>query len=233
MTDSARPADATPDQIPAPAAPAPSGLQAIWANTAQPVAPLPWYRRVSRRALVTGAVAVGLLTVLAVGMASIDGGPAPRKALTLPDTLGTSVRLPDDPLVESTRADYPVRTLRPRFKESAVARYGAAGSTNTELIVIGLSGAADPKGEAARFFARADRGSVMQQTVTDLEDYPAGPLGGDLQCAQLTYSVGSETACVWSGADVVGIVVDKTGKSTPEALAARTVDIRAAAEPGR
>ncbi|MER5862700.1 hypothetical protein [Kitasatospora sp. NPDC002040] len=207
------------------------GLQAIWANTRQPVAPLPWYRRVSPRLAVAGVVVVGLATALVVAAVTGAGAP-PRHRIVLVDRVGDQVRLPDDGNTQAVRADYARRmtALRP-YRELAVAGYGAAGTTRTALTVVGLTGSfAEPERELRKYFGRMASGDVMGETVTGLRDFPAGPLGGELLCAVLAYPSVSETVCAWADGSTVGIVTDSTGGSEPEELAGRTRDIRAAVE---
>lgn len=208
-----------------------SGLKAIWANTQQPVAPLPWYRRVSPKLAVAGVVVVGLATALVVAAVTGAGAP-PRHRIVLADRVGDQVRLPDDGNTQAVRADYERRmtALRP-YRELAVAGYGAAGTTKTTLTVVGLTGSfPEPERELRRYLGRMEGGDVMRETVTELRDFPAGPLGGELLCAVLVYPSISETICAWADGSTVGIVTDTTGENEPEELAERTLDIRAAVE---
>ncbi|MBO1414796.1 hypothetical protein [Streptomyces sp. FH025] len=208
-----------------------SGLKAIWANTQQPVAPLPWYRRVSPKLAVAGVVVVGLATALVVAAMTGAGAP-PRHRIVLADRVGDRVRLPDDGNTQAVRADYEGRmtALRP-YRELAVAGYGDAGTTKTTLTVVGLVGSfPEPGRELRKYFGRMEGGDVMRETVTELQDFPAGPLGGELLCAVLVYPSVSETTCAWADGSTVGIVTDTTGEDEPEELAKRTLDIRAAVE---
>ncbi|MBV2155293.1 hypothetical protein [Kitasatospora sp. SUK 42] len=81
----------------------PNGLQAIWANTLEPTAPLPWYRRVPRKAWIAGAVVVSLFTALTV--AAVTGTGALRAhRIVLADRIGEEQRMPDDGVVAAERA---------------------------------------------------------------------------------------------------------------------------------
>ncbi|MEU3561513.1 hypothetical protein [Kitasatospora sp. NPDC006786] len=209
----------------------PSGLRAIWANTLEPVAPLPWHRRVPRKALIAGVVVVGLFAALTV--AAVTGAGAPtRHRIVLADRIGDQVRLPDEGSTLALRADYERRmtALRP-YRELTVAGYGAAGSTRTTLIVIGLTGSyPDVRRELDKYFGRLTMSDPSGETVVDRQDYPVGPLGGALDCAVLDLPAAFQTTCAWADGNTVGIVVDETGASEPEELARRTLDIRAAVE---
>ncbi|RKE23143.1 hypothetical protein BX266_6601 [Streptomyces sp. TLI_171] len=55
-----------------------TGLRAIWADTLQPVAPLPRYRRVSLKLVAAGVLVGGLATALVV--AAVTGAGAPPRA---------------------------------------------------------------------------------------------------------------------------------------------------------
>ncbi|MGW3078069.1 MULTISPECIES: hypothetical protein [unclassified Kitasatospora] len=223
--------DRTTDSDGAREAGKPSGLQAIWANTLVPVAPLPWYRRVPRKAVIMGVVVVGLFAALTV--AAVTGAGAPtRHRIVLADRIGDQVRLPDEGSTLALRADYERRmtTLRP-YRELTVAGYGAAGSVRTTLTVVGLTGSyPDVRRELDKYFGRLAVNDLSGEVVAERQDYPAGPLGGALDCAVLDYPAVSQTTCAWADGTTVGIVVDETGASEPEELARRTLDIRAAVE---
>ncbi|MET8541138.1 hypothetical protein ABZW03_10845 [Kitasatospora sp. NPDC004799] len=209
----------------------PSGLQAIWANTLEPVAPLPWYRRVSRKAVIAGVVVVGLFTALTVAAVTGVGAPT-RHRIVLADRLGGQVRLPEEGDTRALRADYERRmtALRP-YRELTVAGYGAEGTTGTTLTVVGLTGSyPDVRRELDKYFGRLAASDMTRETVFERQDYPAGPLGGALDCAVLDHPAASRTTCAWADGSTVGIVVDETGESTPGELARRTLDIRAAVE---
>ncbi|GAA2982098.1 hypothetical protein [Kitasatospora sp. NPDC127116] len=209
----------------------PSGLRAIWANTLEPVAPLPWYRRVPRNAVIAAVVVVGLFA--AVTVAAVTGVGAPtRHRIVLADRIGDQVRLPDDGSTLALRADIErqMTALRP-YRELTVAGYGAAGSTETTLTVIGLTGSfPDVRWELDKYFGTQTTIDPSDNPVVDRQDYPAGPLGGALDCAVLDLPAAFQTTCAWADGNTVGIVVDETGASEPEELARRTLDIRAAVE---
>ncbi|MFF2117754.1 hypothetical protein ACFVXH_10505 [Kitasatospora sp. NPDC058184] len=212
----------------------PSGLRAIWANTLEPVAPLPWYRRVPRNALIAAGVVVGLFA--AVTVAAVTGFGAPtRHRIVLADRIGDQVRLPDDDSVLTLRADYErqMTALRP-YRELTVAGYGAAGSTETTLTVIGLTGSfPDVRRELDKYFGTETQTAGAPSddpVVVGRQDYPAGPLGGALDCAVIESPAASLATCAWADGNTVGIVVDETGAGKPGELARRTLDIRAAVE---
>ncbi|MFF7994001.1 hypothetical protein ACFZDG_29955 [Kitasatospora xanthocidica] len=214
----------------------PSGLRAIWANTLEPVAPLPWYRRVSLKLVAAGVAVVGLATGLTV--AAVTGAGAPtRHRIVLEDELGYQVRMPEDGDLRAMQADYQSRmtALRP-YRELTVAGYGTAGTSRITLTVVGLTGTyADPLRELDKYFSRlASRdqtgGSGFGGTLSTRENFPSGPLGGLIDCAELVYPTASETTCAWADGTTVGIVVDRTGTLRPLDLAARTLEIRAAVE---
>ncbi|MFI2609188.1 hypothetical protein [Kitasatospora sp. NPDC018619] len=211
----------------------PGGLRAIWANTLEPVAPLPWYRRVSPKPVAAAVVLVGLATALTVAAVTGAGAP-PRHRIVLGDRLGDQVRLPDDGDTLALHADYERRmtALRP-YRELTVAGYGEAGTTRTALTVVGLTGSyPDVRRELDKYFGRLAMRDLSGDSVVGRRDYPAGPLGGALDCAVLAYPATSQTTCAWADGSTVGIVVDETGGSEPEELARRTLDIRAAVEVG-
>ncbi|MFD4393679.1 hypothetical protein [Kitasatospora sp. NPDC058478] len=223
--------DQTADQTTDRPAEKPHGLQAIWANTLEPVAPLPWYRRLSLKAVVAATLAVGLLAALVVAAVTGAGAP-PRHRIALPDRIGDQVHLPDDGSVQTARSSYQqrIRALSP-YRELTVGGYGTTGSSKTTLLLVGLTGSfAEPQRELNKYFGRLAASDVFNDTVTERQDYPTGPLGGAFECAVLTYPSTSETTCVWADGSTVGIVVDSTGESSPQELADRARDIRAAVE---
>ncbi|MER8101115.1 hypothetical protein [Kitasatospora sp. NPDC094016] len=176
------------------------------------------------------ALAVGLLTALVVAAVTGAGAP-PRHRIALQDRIGDQVHLPDDGSVQTARAGHQqrIRALSP-YRELAVGGYGTTGSSKTTLLV-GLTGAfAEPQRELDKYFGRLAASDVFNDTVTERQDYPTGPLGGAFECAVLTYPSTSETTCVWADGSTVGIVVDSTGESSPPELAERARDIRAAVE---
>ncbi|MGW2871481.1 hypothetical protein [Kitasatospora sp. NPDC001225] len=212
----------------------PSGLRAIWANTLEPVAPLPWYRRVPRNAVIAAGVVVGLFA--AVTVAAVTGFGAPtRHRIVLADRIGDQVRLPDEDSILTLRADYErqMTALRP-YRELTVAGYGPAGSTETTLTVIGLTGSfPDVRRELDKYFGTETQTAGAPSddpVVVGRQDYPAGPLGGAMDCAVLDFPAVPQTTCAWADGSTVGIVVDETGASEPGELARRTLDIRAAVE---
>ncbi|MEU3567336.1 hypothetical protein AB0E96_02720 [Kitasatospora sp. NPDC036755] len=207
------------------------GLRAIWANTLEPVAPLPWYRRVSPKLMAAGVVVVGLATALTVAAVTGAGAP-PRHRILLPEELGYRLRMPGDGNVQAVRGDYQRKlTALSPYREVAVAGYGAPGASEATLTVIGLTGSfPDPQREVLKYFGRLGNGDMTEETVTEVEDFPTGPLGGQLMCAVLVYPSTTQTTCVWADGNTVGIVVDRTGESRTEDLAQHTLEIRAAAE---
>ncbi|GHF56294.1 hypothetical protein GCM10018790_37860 [Kitasatospora xanthocidica] len=212
------------------------GLRAIWANTLVPVAPLPWYRRVPLKLAAAGVVVVGLATALTV--AAVTGAGAPtRHRIVLGDELGHQVRMPEDGDLRATHADYQSRmtALRP-YRELTVAGYGTAGTSTITLTVVGLTGTySDPLRELDIYFDRLawreqTGGSGFGATLSTRLNFPSGPLGGLLDCAELVRPTASETTCAWADGSTVGIVVDRTGSLGPADLAARTLEVRAAVE---
>ncbi|GAA4884282.1 hypothetical protein [Kitasatospora terrestris] len=208
-----------------------TGLRAIWANTLQPVAPLPWYRRVSPGPVVAGVVVAGLATALVVAAVTGAGTP-PGHRIVLADRVGDRTRLPDDGNSRAVRADFARRTTAPGpYRELAVATYGATGHTGEALTVVGLTGSfPEPQRELRKYFGRMAGGDPMRDTVTELRSFPAGPLGGELLCAVLVYPSVSRTTCAWADGSTVGIVTDATGENGTADLAALTLEIRAAVE---
>ncbi|MFE3500295.1 hypothetical protein [Kitasatospora sp. NPDC059160] len=210
-----------------------SGLQAIWANTLEPLPPLPWYRRVPRTAWIAGAIAVALFTTLTWAVVT-GAGALPKHRIVLVDRISDQRRMPDDEAVKAMRGDLE-RTLTAAnpVREVTVAGYGTTGLGKSALLVAGQTGTfSDARGQVDRYFAgMANRIDVPGgATVADRQDYPAGPLGGALDCAVLPDSEAPQTTCVWVDGTTVGIVVDETGSSRPEDLAKRTLEIRAAVE---
>ncbi|MFE4518392.1 hypothetical protein ACFRMQ_29915 [Kitasatospora sp. NPDC056783] len=208
----------------------PGGLKAIWANTLEPVAPLPWYRRVSLKLVGAGVVVVGLATALTV--AAVTGAGAPTKhQVVMADEIGHQVRIPEDASPEVLRAAFGERAKAFRYQDLTVGHYGAVRSAKAELTVIGLTGSfRDPQRELNGYFGDLARSSMWQETVSERAPYPPGPLGGALECAALDYTTTQETTCVWADADTVGIVTDNTGRTAPEDLAQRALEVREAVE---
>ncbi|MFK0191423.1 hypothetical protein [Kitasatospora sp. NPDC090308] len=209
----------------------PSGLRAIWANTLEPVAPLPWYRRTSPKLMAAAVVTVALGAAVVAAAVTGAGAPAGHR-IVLADRAGGWTRLADDGDIRALRAGYERRmtALRP-YRDLAVARYASGGAPGDTLAVVGLSGSfPDPHRELEKYFGRMEGGDVMRETVTELQELPAGPLGGELVCAVLVYPSLSQSTCAWADGSTVGIVTDTAGRSEPQELAARTLDIRAAVE---
>lgn len=204
-----------------------SGLQAIWANTAQPVAPLPWYRRLSPKAVIAVVAVVGLFTALTVAAVTGAGAPDPHR-IVLTDRIGDQKRLLDDEVVNAIRRDFQPRlTGRNAFRDLSVAGYGAEGSPERDALVIGATGGfPDARTELDRVFGRpAASGSTRER-----QDFPAGPLGGALECGLYRSPAHGRLACAWADGTTLGIVVDESGKFSPQDLAKRTLEIRAAVE---
>ncbi|MFI9363592.1 hypothetical protein ACIG5E_21435 [Kitasatospora sp. NPDC053057] len=210
-----------------------SGLQAIWANTLEPVAPLPWYRRVPRTAWIAGAVVVALFTAL-TWVVMTGAGALPKHRIVLADRIGDQQRMPDDEAVKVMRGDLEKNlTSANPVREVTAASYGTIGSSKSTLLVAGKTGTfSDARGQLDEYFAGMS-GTIDVPggaTVADRQDYPAGPLGGALDCAVLPYPDAPQTTCAWADGTTVGIVIDETGASRPEDLAKRTMEIRAAVE---
>ncbi|MGA5821296.1 hypothetical protein ACPC54_25915 [Kitasatospora sp. NPDC094028] len=210
----------------------PTGLQAIWANTLEPVAPLPWYRRVSPKLIAAAVVVVGLFTALTVAAVTGAGGPTPHR-IVLADRIGDQARMPDDDIVTTIRSEFErkLTALRP-YRELAVAGYGTGGSSGSTLLVIGLTGSfPDARTQLDRYFGTPSAPGVSGKSVTDRQDYPTGPLGGALECATVPTQDGSRTAvCAWADGTTVGIVDDLTGEVRPADLAGRALEVRTAVE---
>ncbi|MBD0672037.1 hypothetical protein [Streptomyces sp. CBMA156] len=220
--------EAEQSPTPEPAIEEPGGLRAIWANTLEPVAPLPWYRRTSPKALIAGAVVVGLFTALTVAVVT-GAGDLPRHRIVLPEEIGYQFRLPEDESFRAGRLDMEknLTPFRP-YRELAMAAYGSAGSTEPSLTVIGLTGTfADARYQLDRFFAVDP---VTGDKAVDRRDYPAGPLQGALDCAVVGSGEDSGAVCAWADGTTLGIVIDWTGELAPQDLAQRTLEIRAAVE---
>ncbi len=102
--------------------------------------------------------------------------------------------------------------------------------------MVGLTGSyADPLRELDKYFDRLAMrdqtgGTRFGETPSSRVNYPSGPLGGLIDCAVLVYPTASETTCAWADGTTVGIVVDRTGRTALDDLAARTLEIRAAVE---
>ncbi|MFE6052570.1 hypothetical protein ACFQ6N_17590 [Kitasatospora sp. NPDC056446] len=212
----------------------PGGLQAIWANTLEPTAPLPWYRRVPGKAWIAGAVVVSLFTALTVATVTGMGAP-PAHRIVLADRIGDQERMPDDGVVTAERGRLQRNlTALSRYRDVSVAGYGPVGSGRSTLLLAGMTGSfPDARGELDRQFGAvwgSDVSSVTGETLQGRQDYPAGPLGGALDCAVLAGSTEPRTICVWADGTTVGGVIDGTGDSRPEDLARRTLEIRAAVE---
>ncbi|MFJ8474486.1 hypothetical protein [Kitasatospora sp. NPDC094011] len=215
----------------------PTGLQAIWANTLEPVAPLPWYRRVSRKAVLIGVVVVGLLTALTVAAVTGAGAP-PAHRIALADRIGDQERKPDDQLVTTERGRLQKNlTALSRFRDVSVAGYGPAGSSRSTLLVDGMTGSfPDARTELDREFGAVWGSDVSSdsdgssESIRGRQDYPAGPLGGALDCAVLGGPTDSRTLCIWADGTTVGAVIDRTGSIRPDDLAKRALEVRAAVE---
>ncbi|MEU8925521.1 hypothetical protein AB0D10_32090 [Kitasatospora sp. NPDC048545] len=211
-----------------------SGLQAIWANTLEPVAPLPWYRTVPRRAWIGGGVVVALVTALTVAAVTGAGAPPPHR-IVLADRIGDHERMPDDEVVVAERGHLQKNlTALSRYRDVSVAGYGPAGSGRSTLLVAGMTGSfPDARGELDRQFGGiwgSDVSSRINETVTGRKDYPAGPLGGALDCAVLTAPTASRTICIWADGMTVGGVIDEQGVTRLDDLARRALEIRTAVE---
>ncbi|MBD0690641.1 hypothetical protein [Streptomyces sp. CBMA123] len=213
------------------------GLQAIWANTLEPVAPLPWYRKVSGKAVAVAAVVVGLLTALTVAAVTGAGAP-PAHRIALADRIGDQERMPDDQVVTAERGRLQKNlTALSRYRDVSVAGYGAAGSGRSTLLVAGMTGSfPDARGELDRQFGAVWGSDVSSdpdgssESIRGRRDYPAGPLGGALDCAVLGGPTDARTICVWADGTTVGGVIDGTGETRPEDLAKRALEIRTAVE---
>lgn len=212
----------------------PSGLQAIWANTLEPTAPLPWHRRVPAKAWVGGAVVLALFTALTVAAVTGAGAP-PAHRIVLADRIGDQERMPDDGEVtaERGRLQRNLTALSP-YRDVSVAGYGPAGSGRSTLLVAGMTGSfPDARGELDRQFGAlwgSDVSSETSETLKERQDFPAGPLGGALDCAVLAAPTDSRTICIWADGTTVGGVIDGKGETRPEDLARRTLEIRTAVE---
>ncbi|MFF9647357.1 hypothetical protein [Kitasatospora aureofaciens] len=212
----------------------PSGLQAIWANTLEPAAPLPWYRTVPRKAWIAGAVVVALFTALTVAAVTGAGAP-PAHRIVLADRIGDQERMPDDEVVTAERGHLQKNlTALSRYRDVSVAGYGPAGSGHSTLLVAGMTGSfPDARGELDRQFGAvwgSDVSSETSETLKDRQDYPAGPLGGALDCAVLAGPTASRTICIWADGTTVGGIIDGKGETRPEHLAKRTLELRTAVE---
>ncbi|MFI9325592.1 hypothetical protein ACIGXI_38240 [Kitasatospora aureofaciens] len=213
----------------------PTGLQAIWANTLEPVAPLPWYRTVPRKAWIAGGVVVALFAALTVAAVTGAGAP-PSHRIVLADRIGDQERMPDDEVVTTERARLHrnLTALRP-YRDVSVAGYGPAGSGRRSLLVAGMTGSfPDARGELDRQFGAGWGSDVSRwpdsEPIRERRDYPAGPLGGALDCAVLGDSATSRTICIWADGTTVGAVIDGTGETRPDDLAKRALEIRTAVE---
>ncbi|MER7669990.1 hypothetical protein ABTY61_16175 [Kitasatospora sp. NPDC096128] len=212
----------------------PSGLRAIWANTLEPVAPLPWYRTVSRTVWIGGAVAVALFAGLTVAAVTGAGAP-PTHRIALADRIGDQERVPDDDVVTAERGRLQKNlTALSRYRDVAVAGYGPAGSGRSTMLVVGMTGSfPDARGELDRQFGAgwgADATSDTHEPVRSRQDYPAGSLGGAMDCAVLGDSTDSRTLCIWADGTTVGGVIDETGTVRPDDLAKRALEVRTAVE---
>ncbi|WP_031069520.1 hypothetical protein [Streptomyces sp. NRRL WC-3742] len=232
MTESTAGTDRTTETDAEAGAERPSGLQAIWANTTQPVAPLPWYRRVSRKMIIATVVVVGLFTALTVAAVTGAGAPEQHK-IVLADRIGDQVRMPDDDLVVAARTKFQrgLTALSP-FRDAEVASYGAEGDRESSVLVIGVTGSfPDARTELDRYFGRPTAPGTPSATVRERQDFPVGPLGGALECALLAADAGLwSPVCAWADGTTVGIVTDETGSVELAGLAKRTLVIRAAVE---
>ncbi|MFJ9846889.1 hypothetical protein ACIRYZ_41945 [Kitasatospora sp. NPDC101155] len=91
----------------------------------------------------------------------------------------------------------------------------------------------DTRGELDRQFGAvwgSDVSSETSETLKGRQNYPAGPLGGALDCAVLAGPTESRTICIWADGTTVGGVIDGKGETSPEDLAKRTLEIRTAVE---
>ncbi|MFD4658881.1 hypothetical protein ACFWP2_24990 [Kitasatospora sp. NPDC058444] len=212
-----------------------SGLRAIWANTLEPTAPLPWHRRVPPKAWIGGGVVVALFAALTVAAVTGAGAP-PAHRIVLVDRIGDQERMPDDGEVVAERGRLQTNlTALSRYRDVSVAGYGPAGSGRSTLLVAGMTGGfPDARGELDRQFGAvwgSDVSSETGETLQDRQDFPAGPLGGALDCAVLAApTASSRTICIWADGTTVGGVIDGTGETRPEDLARRTLEIRTAVE---
>ena len=214
-----------------------TGLQAIWANTLEPVAPPPWYRRVSPKGAALAAVLAGLAIALVVAAVTGAGAP-PRHRVVAADRLDGLARLPDGAMVADARAGYDRnRRAASPYRGVTAAGYGAAGAgpEDVELLLIGLEGSfPDARRELDKVFGSPDVGGGAVTTdgveVRDRDAYEAGPLGGGLDCATLVYPEGEIAACAWADGTVVGQLFDMTGAASPDELAVRALAIRTAVE---
>ncbi|MFJ7246898.1 hypothetical protein ACIQWA_19940 [Kitasatospora sp. NPDC098652] len=212
----------------------PTGLQAIWANTLEPVAPLPWYRRMSRGVWIGGAVVVALFAGLTVAAVTGAGAP-PAHKIVLADRIGDQERMPDTSEVTAERNRlHRNLTALSRYRDVSVAGYGPAGSGRTTLLVAAMTGGfPDARGELDAQFGAvwgADSTSDTQEPVRSRRDYPAGPLGGAMDCAVLGDSTDARTLCIWADGTTVGAVIDASGTARPDDLAKRALEIRTAVE---
>ncbi|MFD9690113.1 hypothetical protein ACFY2K_10565 [Kitasatospora sp. NPDC001309] len=211
----------------------PTGLRAIWANTLEPVAPLPWYRTVSRKVWIGGAVVAALFAGLTVAAVTGAGAP-PSHRIVLADRIGDQERLPDTDEITAERWRlHQNLTALSRYRDVEVAGYGPVGSGRSTLRVVGMTGGfADAREELDRQFgahwgARTTRDS---EPIRSRRDYPAGPLGGAMDCAVVGVPGEERTICIWADGTTVGGVVDESGATSTDDLAKRTTEVRTAVE---
>jgi hypothetical protein len=179
-------------------------------------------------------VAVALFTALTVAAVTGAGAP-PAHRIVLADRIGDQERMPDDEVVAAERGYLQKNlTALSRYRDVSVAGYGPAGSGRSTLLVAGMTGSfADARGELDRQFGAvwgSDVSSETSETLKGRQDYPAGPLGGALDCAVLAGPTESRTICIWADGTTVGGVIDGKGETSPEDLAKRTLEIRTAVE---
>ncbi|WP_377268730.1 hypothetical protein [Peterkaempfera sp. SMS 1(5)a] len=188
-----------------------------------PAVPPRHNRRLQR---IAGGVVLGL-TVLAAGTpaAFADGGEGGIGQYTLvpPAAFHGLVWMDDSDAAKGAREALQQNTYPPGVTPLGTA-YGRDGQVT--LVISGVSGpVADPAAGLSHGFMNLESAGTMSAR----QDFYPGRLGGELQCAEVTMTDGTLSACAWADHSSVVMVVTRVDKPLP-AFAAQTRQLRAAME---
>jgi hypothetical protein len=199
---------------------------------APPHAPRPpwrlaYPRAITRHAIVLGGVGAAVIAAAAAVMIAIFGSGASggqanpglqarAHDLTLPHTVAGYVRSQEGSKEMLTSSAHIVSgVVAGVYQRSAAAQPGVAGVTSGMIAIdVGRISRVSPAGAIAGIYggvkAQVDRASGGRAVVGSMESFPAGPLGGEVRCWNVTApsttnSGGSAGAsCLWAGNGTFG-----------------------------
>ncbi|MEV0537172.1 hypothetical protein [Kitasatospora sp. NPDC050463] len=211
-------------------------LRSRWAEPDN--TPLPWYRRMSRRTVVTAAATAAAVGVAGTLFVVLGPDEPDRFKLTAQQSIGD---LTLDPEATRALADEDARIFpdKPgliRVHDHFVVAYRTPGAADASLVVVGASGSFQrPVREIDSLLGGPDpvddpvpAGEPQRVGYTVV---PPGPLGGFMKCAATGTGSDLNVACAWSDGTTLGSVTDVKATETTidlPALAERARAIRAA-----